>query len=115
MEEDLIKFWEIRRGVAIVEVYALGVAGSVFYVVIKDDSPSRALCRELQTLERENLSDIVKYREARGVFGNEYPRARAAVEYLLENNLIAVDEANYVGPEYDPNAPNGVEDAELGF
>lgn len=33
MEEDLIKFWEIRRGVSIVEVYALGVAGSAFYVV----------------------------------------------------------------------------------
>lgn len=112
MEEDLIKFWEIRRGVSIVEVYALGVAGSVFYVVIKEDSPSRALCRELQTLERENLSDIVKYREARGVFGNEYPRARAAVEYILENKLINVDEAKYVGPEYDSTIPTRAERAD---
>lgn len=105
MEEDLVKFWEIRRGAATVEVYALGVAGSAFYVVIKDDSPSRALCRELQTLERENLSDIVKYREAQGVFGNEYPRARAVVEYLLKNKLIEVDEVEYVGPEYDDTIP----------
>lgn len=83
--------------------WALPVA--LFMSYIKDDSPSRALCRELQTLESENLCDIVKYREERGVFGNEYPRARAAVEYLLENNLIEVDEAKYVGPEFDPTIP----------
>ena len=56
----------------------------------------------------------MRFRDNRGVFGNEYPDARAAVEYLLENNLIVVDDAKYVGPEYDPTY-NGAEIADLNF
>ena len=41
-------------------------------------------------------------------------RARAVVEYLLENKLLEVDEAKYVGPEYDPTY-NGAEIVDLNF
>ncbi|MBR2004057.1 MAG: hypothetical protein IKK39_02130 [Thermoguttaceae bacterium] len=115
MEREFIKYWEITCGSSQVDVYAFGTYGDACYLGIKDDAPTLALCRELEEAENANRSKIVRFRDNRGVFGNEYPDARAVVEYLLENKLIAVDTAKYVGPEYDPNAPNGVEEAELGF
>lgn len=104
MERDVAKFWEIKRGDARVDIYAFRGA-LTFYVVPKENVSNKKLALEFQTAEDENRQEISKYCDKRGVVGNEYPFARAVVEYLMENNLIAVDEAEYVGPEYDDTIP----------
>ena len=104
MESEVAKFWEIKRGEAFVDVYAF--RGSLtYYGVPKETEPSKALARDLQAAEDENCREIVRFCDSRGVVGNEYPLARAVVEYLLENKLVDVDEAKYVGPEYDDAIP----------
>ena len=101
----MIKFWEIKRGEARVEVCAADIYDDAIYVAVGEESDSFLLCNELENVERANRPDIVDYRDARGDYGNEYPDAKAVVEYLLENELIEVDEAKYVGPEHDPTLP----------
>ncbi len=101
----MIKFWEIKRGEARVDVYAADIYDDAIYIAVGEESGSLLLCNELENAERVNRPGVVDYRDARGDYGNEYPDAKAAVEYLLENKLIEVDEAKYVGPEHDSTLP----------
>lgn len=105
MEGDVIKFWEIKSGKAQVDVYAFTLSGPACYIAIDNAAGSLALAQELEKAENDHRREIVRFRDNHSVVGNEYPRARAVVEYLLGNKLIAVDEAEYVGPEYDDTIP----------
>ena len=101
----MIKFWKIKRGEARAEVYAADIYDDAIYVAVGEESDSLLLCNEFENAERTHRPDIVDYRDARGDYGVEYPDAKAVVEYLLENKLIEVDEAKYVGPEHDSTLP----------